>query len=934
MNLIKKCLNLYCKLIILNILFSLPTIVKASEFPIDTTIIKGTFDNGLTYYIKENSTPEKKVQLRLLVKAGSMMEEDHQKGLAHLLEHVAFNGSKNFPKNSIDQYFNSIGLNLGSHFNAFTWFNKTTYDIEIPTDVDGALDKGLLFLSDIIKNLELTDESFEKERKIVEEEVLSDLTSGIKYQDLFLTKLLEGSNYPNRLPRGDLEVIRNFKYQDVIDFYEYWYQPENIAIFIVGDIESEKVLKILKRYFSTISNQKINKEINFIVPNYTEDKFLKYQDDKEDQISFSIFKKSQLKKLNTRENYRNDILKNLTYDIFQKRLDEIYQSEKPDFLSSLIGSFTFTNEDEFEYFNIELNQENIENGIVRLYEEVEKVLRFGFNDFELKEAKDRYLILSEDNLLEAKTTASDDYVDELERNFLQEEMISGSQFELELIKELLPGILLDEVNNYFFNIFEQDNRFIEIKSPENIENLPELDRIKQLQLIAKKKNITPYESRKLVKLEINDELDGSKISKRVKIPKTGIQKIILDNGIIVYLKPTNFEQNVVYFSSSSIGGYSLASDETLPSAKSTQEILELANIGNLRKVDLRKLYPRKSLNVYPSISAFQEGLQGWSTNQFLEEMFMLIYKNFYHLEFDEQLIKNYKQEKINQYINFSQDPQFEFNKNFYEKFNNNHPRVLYPDEDYFNKINLKDVKFFYEDRFKDAKDFVFVFVGDFKISKIEPLIEKYLGSLKITNREETFVDHKIRFNQGYELFLYEEEDPLNLNHVRYYNGYFKNSLKNRFKLYFIEEILDQLLMDKIREEKNLVYSITAIANDTNKFPEETYSFIIDYSTSLKNENDVNKEIQKIINQLINNDYENIQFENAKKKLLYDHEDNLKTNSYWLSLIPQYHQYGESISRVNYIDTIINSITRNDLSKLSKHIFSDKYLNIIEKLAQK
>ena len=200
MNLIKKCLNLYCKLIILNILFSLPTIVKASEFPIDTSIIKGTFDNGLTYYIKENSTPEKKVQLRLLVKAGSMMEEDHQKGLAHLLEHVAFNGSKNFPKNSIDQYFNSIGLNLGSHFNAFTWFNKTTYDIEIPTDVDCALDKCLLFLSDIIKNLELTDESFEKERKIVEEEVLSDLTSGIKYQDLFLTKcyLLKTFFFPLR----------------------------------------------------------------------------------------------------------------------------------------------------------------------------------------------------------------------------------------------------------------------------------------------------------------------------------------------------------------------------------------------------------------------------------------------------------------------------------------------------------------------------------------------------------------------------------------------------------------------------------------------------------------------------------------------------------------------------------------------------------------
>ena len=226
----------------------------ANEFPIDPNIQKGTFENGLTYYIKENSKPENKVELRLLIKAGSMMEEDHQRGLAHLLEHTAFNGSKNFPKNSIDEYFNSIGLNLGSHFNAYTSFEVTSYDIEIPTNVEGALDKGLLFLSDIINNLDLTNESFEKERKIVEEEILSDLTGGTKYIDIYFEELLKGSKFPKRFPRGDLEVIRNFKYQDVIDYYNKWYQPENIGLFIVGDIDKNEVLKIVKKYFFKISS--------------------------------------------------------------------------------------------------------------------------------------------------------------------------------------------------------------------------------------------------------------------------------------------------------------------------------------------------------------------------------------------------------------------------------------------------------------------------------------------------------------------------------------------------------------------------------------------------------------------------------------------------------------------------------------------------------
>ena len=922
------------KSIVFLVLLFKSQITLSNELPIDPSIQKGTFENGLTYYIKENSKPENKAELRLVIKAGSMMEEDHQRGLAHLLEHVAFNGSKNFPKNSIDEYFNSIGLNLGSHFNAFTGFDTTSYEIEIPTDVDQALDQGLLFLSDIIKNLDLTDESFEKERKIVEEEILSDLTAGTKYSDLFLGELLQGSRYPQRLPRGDLEVIRNFKYQDVKDFYNLWYQPENIGLMIVGDFKKEEVFKIIEKYFSKIPNQKIKKQIDFTVPDYTEDKFLRYQDEKEDQIEFSIYKKNEFKKLDTKENYRFNILRGLTYDIFQKRLDEITYSNDPEFITGVIGNFGFSKNDEFEYFLIRLTEDNIGRGIKKLYTELKRVSKFGFNITELEEAKKRFLILSEDDLLESKSTTSLTYVNEFERNFTKDEMISGMEYELELDRELVPTITLDQINQYFLSIINEQSKFIEIKSPPNVENLPTLEEIKTIQSSVLDDEIEPYQSVKLQKLQINEDLKGSKIIKRSRIQNTGVQKFILENGVTVYLKPTDFEENVIYFKSRSDGGYSTADMNNFPTAKYTDEILSLADIGNLKKVDLRKQYPRKSLNVYPIITHLEEGIDGYSTNQFLEEMFMLIYQNFYNLKFDEKTVENFKLEKINEYINSSQDPQFEFNKNYYEEYYNKHPRTLYPDKEFLEKITHEKAVSFYKDRFEDAEDFVFVFVGDFEVNKIEPLIEKYIGSLKITNREESFIDHKIRFKENYKLFLYEEENPLNLNHIRFYNGYFKNTLKNRFKLYFIEDILDSMLMDQVREEKNLVYSISASSYDATKYPVETYSFIINYATSIKNEEKVNEEIKQVIKKFINNNYENGKFENVKKTLLSEHVVNLKDNIFWMDLISQYHSYGEPISRINYIDEIINSISRKELSKFAKKIFTEDYLKIVEKLKEK
>ena len=374
-----------------------------NEFPLDPAITYGKLENGLTYYIRENQTPKDKVSIKLIIKAGSVMEEENQLGLAHLLEHMAFNGSKNFPKRKIDEYMSSIGLNLGSHYNASTGFLKTSYVYEIPTQNDKDVEVALKILTDISQNLSLEPEAFERERKIVEEEWRRDIGGSQDYVNEFHKVLFKNSRLNERKPIGTLDIIQNFKYQDVIDYYQKWYRPQLMGLFVIGDIEVDKIEKLIKDNFGTLENLEKLQIPDYKIPNYPQNQFFVYQDDTIESLSFSIFEKNDFKKTNNFTNYREAIVGYLTQAIFSRRIDELTQKNNQRFIYAYITDFSVSDNDEFRITATTLKEDEIIAGIEDFLIVIEQIKKHGFLNSELELAKKNHLEYLKRNLTENET---------------------------------------------------------------------------------------------------------------------------------------------------------------------------------------------------------------------------------------------------------------------------------------------------------------------------------------------------------------------------------------------------------------------------------------------------------------------------------------------------------------------------------------------------
>ena len=392
-------------------LFLLITPLKAENvFPLDPAINYGKLENGLTYYIRENSTPKDKVVMRLFVKTGSVMEEEHQRGLAHLIEHMAFNGSKNFPKKKIDEYLSSIGLNLGSHYNAHASFFETVYKFEIPTDDIKNVETAIQILADIAKNLDLTPEAFERERKIVEEEYRTDIGGDKRYYDELSKFTFKNSRLLNRKPIGDIEVIKNFKYEDAISYYKKWYQPERMGLFVIGEIQSEEIKNLIQKYFGGFKNTEKTTDPDYKVPDFNENLFFSYQDPLEENIRFSIWNKDDFKKVNTIENYQHAIVGHLAQNIYYRRIQELNELNQSAFRNSFIYEDQISDLDMYYLFSVILKQNSILQGIEDALTVVEQIKRYGFLKSEFDLAKKRHLDRLNQALTEDNTRSSEDLV--------------------------------------------------------------------------------------------------------------------------------------------------------------------------------------------------------------------------------------------------------------------------------------------------------------------------------------------------------------------------------------------------------------------------------------------------------------------------------------------------------------------------------------------
>ena len=441
------------------------------KIPFDQEIVYGKLDNGLTYYIKKNTTPKKKARIDLIIKAGSLMEDDDQLGLAHLIEHMVFNGTKDYPKNKIDEYFNSIGLSIGADFNAFTGFEKTVYTFSIPTEKTEFIRQGIHILSDISNFANLDDQSFEKERKIVEEEWRGSLGKDKRLFDEIKKVYFLNSKFAKRLPIGDIDIIRNFTYETAIRYYNDWYRPDLMAVVAVGDFDEKYVEGLIKKYFSKIKSKNKKRDLPVtIIPNYNKSIYVVQSDPEQEESEIRILTKNKSIKLETLRDVRISFIGNFCSNIVQKKLSNILTDNKTPLLSAYIGRFNFTLDNEFHIFAASLKETEIKEGVNFLLTEIERVKQNGFLLEELENEKKEQINYLEQSLETDKTRETNSIVDELSRNFLENEFVTGIKNELEITKQLLTTISIEDLNEYFQNWFNYNDRIINVILPDKLKN--------------------------------------------------------------------------------------------------------------------------------------------------------------------------------------------------------------------------------------------------------------------------------------------------------------------------------------------------------------------------------------------------------------------------------------------------------------------------------
>jgi zinc protease len=901
------------------------------KLPMDPSVRKGKLKNGLTYYIKRNEKPENRVELRLAVNAGSVLETDEQQGLAHFLEHMAFNGTKNFEKNELVSYLQSVGVRFGSHLNAYTSFDETVYILPIPSDSAEILAKGLQILEDWAHNILLTEEEIDKERGVVLEELRIGQGPDQRMREKFMPKLFKDSRYAERLPIGKREVIENFQPETIRAFYRDWYRPDMMAIIAVGDIDVDQMEKMIKKQFSKIKSPKKPKpRPSFEVPDHSETLVSIATDREAPFTQVRLYYKTDRAPEATLGDYRQMVVRQLYGSMINQRLNELRQKADPPFISgfSYYGQMWARTKDAYQSF-ASTPEGEAERGLRAILEENERVRRHGFTEGELERAKISMLSSLERAYNERNTTESRSFASEYINNFLDGEPIPGIEWEFNFTKEILPGIALKEVNQLAQKWIREDNRVVVITAPEKEGvRLPTEEEILAILDFVEQEDLEPYEDM-LASTELMETLPTpGKVQSEKNLDGLGVTELTLSNGVRVVLKPTDFKADEILMSAYSPGGHSLYPDEDLQSARNADAIIQNAGIGDFSPTDLQKLFAGKNFSAVPYISELTEGFTGRATPRDLETMLQVVHMYFTAPREDKESFQSFITKNKATYRNVLANPRYYYSDRMSRILTQDHPRGGgFPTEEDWNKVDFQRVYEIYRDRFADAGDFTFFFVGNFQIDEIRPVLEQYLGSLPTNKRQENWKDHGVRPPQGpLKENVVKGMDPQSIVSIYY----FKEAPYDRLKAYHFSsfsEVLNIKLIEELREEKGGVYSVSSSAS-ASKYPYGNYTFRIYFPCAPENVDKLTETALKLVKELKQNGPSDTDLQKVKEAQRRQYLENLKNNNYWLTSLRNFYYHDLDPLRILETEKIISGLSKDDIKRVANELIDlDKYVKI-------
>ena len=894
--------------------------------PMDPAVKVGKLDNGLTYYIRHNEWPEKRVDFYIAQRVGSMQEEEDQRGLAHFLEHMCFNGTTHFPGDGLKQYLERIGVKFGENLNAYTGFDETVYNINnVNVETAGAIDSCLLILHDWSHDLLLEDKEIDKERGVIEEEWRMRRSAQLRLIERALPVICKDSKYANRMPIGTMEIVKNFPYEALRSYYRRWYRPDLQALVIVGDIDPDDIEQRIKTMFADIEPAAADAAVReaYPVPD-NEEPLVFIGADKENtsMVASIMFKNDPLpREMKSSMQYiLIDFVQEAISGMLNERLGEMARQADAPFAGAGVsyGEFFVSKTKDALSLDINMKEGRYAEGIKAAYRELLRAKRGGFTVSEYERFKQEYLSQI-DAAYEARakrynTTLVQGYV----RHFLDNEPAPGIEFLHEISQQLVPSIPLEIINQAITSESLLQNRVAYIFMPEKEGlALPTEQDLLTAMAEVEAENIEAY------KEEVSTDPLVPELKSKVKVKKIsddifGAKLITLSNGMKIHVLETDYSPNKISFQATSWGGNSLYGNDDYLNV-SHSDMISLGGWGNFSEVELSKKMAGIQASVAPTIGVRNEGLSGSCVKKDLETMLQLVYLCFTSPRRDDDAFTSQLERMRNSLRNQELNPIVAFSDSV--------ASVLYGDNVRAKRLRLEDVDKLnydrllevYRERFANAGDFEFYLVGDVNAESVAPLLAKYLGALPVKGKKEQYktIDQSLRKGERECIFTKEQDTPNSIS-VFVYHAPVKENLKNEIMIDMVQQAMQMLYTESVREDNGGAYGVPVKAG-LNDYPDEIATVQIQLPTAPEKRVAMTEVIYAGVQEMMEKGPSAENLQKIKEYMLRSHQEDLKSNSYWMNNLYLKTRYG-----YNYVDGYdkeVESITVEDLKALCKTIFA-------------
>jgi len=892
----------------------------AAPLPLDLAIRTGTLPNGLTFFIRHNALPDARVMLRLAVKAGSIDEDDEQRGLAHVLEHMAFNGTAHFKPGELVSYLESIGAQFGAHVNAYTSFDETVYMLDVPTGKPGVLERGFEALSDFAGGLTLDPEEIDRERGVVIEEWRGRLGAGTRMQEPQLRALFGDSRYIDRLPIGTPEILKSFPPQRLRDFYQAHYRPDRMAVIVVGDIEVATAEALIRRNFSSLPARPPAVRPVYEIPTHTETRFVSTSDKEAQASSVTVLYKRPLTELRTIADYRRSLAEGLVFQMINSRFAEIARQPDAPFLSASVGDTTLGRTVEAFSVSARVRDGGITRGLTALTREMARVRQHGFGEAELDRAKRSTLAGYERAYNERDKSQSGPLAAELVRHFLNGEAAPGIVIEVDLARKFLATVTAEELAALARGMITEDNRVVIASAPER-EGLAAVTEpmLKDALAAGLAETVTPWRDEAAGRALLAKAPTPGTITARREIPEIGVTVLTLSNGVEVWLKPTDFRNDQILFTAYSRGGLSLVPAAEYHNASLATSLVSLAGVGGFTPTDLGKLLAGKIANASPSVSTTTQGITGSSTPRDLETALQLVYLEFTAPNQDPNAFALLKQRLEANLANQAQSPGAVFSERV--------RRVNTLDHYSARPLKLEDLPgldpdkmlAFYKERFANAADFTFFFVGAFKVDEVLPLLATYLGSLPSRGtRSADFSDLKLQFPASIvRETVTKGQEPRSQTVLSFFADTGLDELETH-RLQAATAVLEMRLRDILREKLGGTYSVNVGYSNTSPLP--GYGTVsVQFGSAPENVQSLTAAVLSEVERLQKEGPSDADVQAVKEQERNRLRDALRQNGYWLSSLQTAHLLGRDPRRIPQRLERTESLSRENVhDALKKH----------------